>query len=54
MSTFWWRVGSYTWTASGAGWFVLFCITELPEVFVVSVGCLVASLAWNLLIEPKE
>ena len=41
------------WTASGAGWFVAFVLTELPEVFVVSVACCVASLAWNLLIETK-
>jgi hypothetical protein len=42
------------WTASGAGWFVLFAITELPECFVVSAACCVASLAWHLMIEPKE
>ena len=54
MSEYWWRVGSFVWVASGAGWFVMFAVTELPECFVVSVACLVAAMAWNLLIEPKE
>ena len=54
MSTYWWRVGSYIWTACAAGWFVIFCITELPETFVVSVALCIASLAWNLMIEPED
>jgi hypothetical protein len=54
MSTRWWRIGSYIWTACSAGWLVLFALTELPECFVVSALCAVASLGWNLLIKPEE
>lgn len=45
----WYRIGSYIWTASSAGWLVLFVITGLPECFVVSALCAVASIAWNVL-----
>ena len=49
-----WRFGTYMWTASSAGWLVLFAWSEEPGAFVVSAGCAVASLVWTFLMKPVD
>ena len=43
----WYRIGSYIWTASSAGWLVLFLLTQTAEAFVLSFGCAVGALVWG-------
>ena len=36
----WWRVAMYTWTACGAGWFVIYFLTQNLAAMFVTTGCL--------------
>ena len=39
--------GTYAWTASAAGWAVLYYITELPEALACAIGCGLMAAIWG-------
>lgn len=40
--------GTYMWTASSAGWFVLAYVTDVQEAWVTGMGCGVCAAIWYL------
>lgn len=42
-----WRTGTYVWTASSAGWFVLAYATDVPEAWLTSLGCALMAVIWS-------
>lgn len=50
----WFRIGSYIWTASSAGWLVLGFLTQEPSCFFASATCIGAAWAWNYIGQDYE
>ncbi len=41
-------LGTLMWTASSAGWLVLWWVTKIPEAGWTGVGCAVMATAWHI------
>lgn len=48
----WYQIGSLIWTGCGAAWLVLGIVTDLPECFLVGIGCIVVSALFNEMSKP--